>query len=751
MPRFYCLSVISFISFFLFTGQSIPSSSSSLQRFWQEMPESNLPTAAERWIVPQRERTMALEVSEWESLLKNAPLKGASDTPYEITLPLADGSMQSFRIVESPIMEPGLATRYPEIRTFSGQGMEDRSASVRLDVTPAGFHGMIISSKGTTYIDPYAKGLRNLYTIYDKRDFFTHKTRNETLPQDLTLEAIPSVSTGGAAMAPNGDNLRIYRTAIACTGEYAQFHGGTKASVLAAIVTTLNRVNQIYEREFAVNMVLIANNDSVIFLNSATDPYDNNDAGNMLGQNQSTMTSLIGGLNYDMGHVFSTGAGGIASLASVCRNNNKARGVTGISQPVGDPFDVDYVAHEIGHQFGGNHTFNSDRGSCNGNRESSAAYEPGSATTIMGYAGLCGADNIQFASDDYFHSVSYEEVVNNITSGRASQCGTVTPSGNTPPGVGVISPSVTIPIGTPFELEGIAADIDGDFLTYCWEQYDLGPSGQPGSPSGNAPLFRSFAPSPFPIRIFPQINDIVNNSQTLGELLPSYSRLLNFRLTVRDNHFGSGGVDFVPYGIGVTAVAGPFFVAYPNDPGIVLDANSLSNVFWVKENTDLPPVNCTEVNIFMSVDGGFTYPYTLAENVPNTGSAVVEVPDTLSSRCRIKIKGANNVFFDISNNNFTIVELNVSTDPLADATTVNVLGNPVDDFLNMEIVLPVSQSMHIEVLDLQGRAVVAGTFLKAHAHEKADVSVDVSALAPGIYFYRLKGDKITKSGKVVVR
>ena len=300
---------------------------------------------------------------------------------------------------------------------------------------------------------------------------------------------------------PIGDVLRTYRLAVAATGEYTQFHGGTVEDALAAIATTMNRVNGVYERELSSRMILVDSNHLIIFTDPNTDPYG---GGNSLGTNQTVVDNNIGNANYDIGHLMTQGGGGVASLRSVCDNGDKARGLTGLAQPVGDPFDIDFVAHEIGHQFGGNHTFNSTTGSCNGNRVSNAAYEPGGATTIMGYAGICGANNIQLNSDDYFHNRSLEEIVNHIVLGQGNSCATMIPTENTAPVVDAGPDGYVIPVSTPFELIGSATDLEDTTLTYAWEQFDLGPSGDYDDPQGNAPLFRSFQPDTLPVRVFPR-------------------------------------------------------------------------------------------------------------------------------------------------------------------------------------------------------------------------------------------------------
>ncbi len=324
-----------------------------------------------------------------------------------------------------------------------------------------------------------------------------------------------------ANIVSNGGTLRTYRAAIAATGEYTTFHGGTVAGGLAGIVTTLNRVNGVYERDLSVRMILIANNNLIVYTNGATDPYTNGNGSTMLGQNQSNLDSVIGTANYDIGHVVSTGGGGVATLNSPCNATTKARGVTGSGSPIGDPFDIDYVAHEMGHQFGGNHTFNGGTGSCaGGNRSAANAFEPGSGSTIQAYAGICGSEDLQNNSDDYFHVRSLEEMVA-FTNGTS--CDLEPPNGNTAPAA-TPAAACTIPANTPFSLTGSATDVNGDGLTYTWEEYDLGAAGPPNTDNGARPIFRSYLPGTSPTRYFPSLPFILNNANVPPTSFHRYER-----------------------------------------------------------------------------------------------------------------------------------------------------------------------------------------------------------------------------------
>lgn len=616
-------------------------------------------------------RAFQVDVASLESWLGEVPTGKAFEatrSSWILELPMPDGEMERFSVLNSPVMAPALAARYPQIQVFAGQGVDSPEATVRFDMTPQGFHAMILKEGETVYIDPYHPGVRDEVIAYTRKAFYrtTSKQAEGCMALDAPQSASPQMglkpgsgkevkvmgrSAIAANRADNGSQLRTYRLALACTGEYAQFHGGTVSSVLAAMNTSMARVNGIFERDVCLTMELVANNDQLVFLNSGSDPYTNSNGSAMLSQNINTCNSVIGSANYDIGHVFSTGGGGVAYLQSPC-GGSKAGGVTGQGAPVGDPFDVDYVAHEMGHQYGGNHTQNN---SCN--RASSAAYEPGSASTIMGYAGIC-APNLQSNSDDHFHNHSINEMISFTVNGNGNTCSVKTPTGNGLPTVSAGSDGLVVPISTPLELTATGSDPDGDAVTYNWEEYDLGPSTATGdnnltNPSGNQPIFRSFSSTSSPTRTLPRIQDLVNNTTTIGEHLPTYSRQLNFKCSIRDNRAGGGGFSDDLKTMSVTANAGPFLVQAPNGGGTVV-GNSMLAVTWDVAGTDGNGVNCSSVDIYLSTDGGYTFPTMLVAGTPNDGSASVLVPNLTTSQARIKVKASNNVFFDISNANFSI-------------------------------------------------------------------------------------------------
>jgi len=618
--------------------------------FWRDVEERSVPQWGVRHLFPAQARVLQLDAALLENLLALAPPEGArlEGVAARVRLPLPDGGILDFAFVESPVMEPELARAFPEIRSFRGQGLQDALASVRFDWSPLGFHAMMRTMEGTVFIDPFQQGDREYVLCYWK-DHARPIAGNEWLCGTYGEQG-GLKGRGGVTL---GDELRTYRAAIATTGEYTQFHGGTVALGLAAVNTALNRVNEVYEVDVAIRMVLVANNASIIYTNPSTDPYTNNNPSALLSQNQSNLDAGIGSANYDIGHVFSTGGGGLASLGVVCLNGLKARGETGLGSPIGDPFYIDYVAHEMGHQWGANHTFNGTTSNCGGgNRNPGTAFEPGSGSTIMAYAGICGAENLQPNSDPYFHAGSFDEIVEYSRNDAGDTCDVPSATGNQAPTVSA-PPARTLPISTPFELTASASDPDGHPLSYCWEQMDLGTATPPQGDNGNRPLFRSFNPGSSPTRTFPKWSDILNNISTFGEWLPTTTRTLTFRVTVRDNRSGGGGVASDTTTLSTTSTAGPFLVTAPNS-AVTWNCNQQQTVSWNVASTQAPPVSASTVDILLSVDGGTTFPFVLATGTANDGSAEVSLPNEPTTTARIKVKASDNYFFDLSNTPFTI-------------------------------------------------------------------------------------------------
>lgn len=592
-----------------------------------------------------------IRLGDWKTELEKAPFENSSvkERGLEMEIPVSAGKTETFRIYQYSMMEPGLQREFPAIKTFHGNSLSS-GRTIRIDLNDHELHVMVLGGEADYFLDPWNKDHPEILQAY---------SRNELSIQDRVhfqeLEPIEVLEKGVNPSVPgimvSGSQLRTYRIAVAATGEYTQFHGGTVSLALAAMVTTMNRVNGVFEREVAVRLVMVNSTSQLIYSNPATDPYSNGDPSTMINENQTNLTNTIGNGAYDIGHVFGTNSGGLAMVSSVCNSSLKAGGVTGSSNPVGDAFDIDYVAHEIGHQFGARHTFNSVSGSCAGNRTSTSAYEPGSGTTIMAYAGICGTDNIQLNSNAYFHYHSHDQIMSFVM-GQAT-CASISNTGNSTPVITAPSGGFTIPKSTPFKLSAVASDPNGDALTYCWEQSDLGPAGGANGPTGNAPIFRSFTPVSSPERVFPAWSDILNNTQTKGEIMASYGRNLSFRITARDNRSGGGGVNAAAISFSISDSIGPFVLTAPNAGGTWI-AGSIGTVSWSVAKTNRAPVNCQAVNIWLSVDGGQNFSIPLVLNTPNDGTQNFVVPNIPTTTGRVLIEAVNNIFFDVSNVNLSI-------------------------------------------------------------------------------------------------
>ncbi len=583
--------------------------------------------------------------------VEREPLGGTASVGTVYTLPDPEGGAQTFLLYETQLMEPDLAAQLPTVRTYVGTGLDDPTAALRLTVAETGLTAQVLSEHGAWYVDPAARGDSDHYVVHRKGSVKAHRLGG-CVGEDLSLQPEMFAQAGGAGVAgpagSNGATLRTYRAAIAATGEYTAFHGGTVAQAQAAIVATMNRVVGVFERDLAIRMTLV-NNAAIVYTDAASDPYtDTTNLTQMLGQNQTAIDGAIGNSGYNIGHVFSVVPGGVATVSQVCRTGQKARGVSGFSPPTGDDFDVRLACHEMGHQFGARHTFNGTGGSCLTNRNAATSFEPGSGSTIMGYAGICGVDDLQLGPDDNFHSMSIEAILTYI---GTVACQTSAATGN---GVPTVAPggAHVVPRLTPFTLTASASDPDGDALTYSWEQRDAG--GADGEPlsaadSGVGPLFRARAPVADPSRTFPRMSDILLNANvSASEELPGVARTLNFRVMVRDNKAGGGATNTTDATVQVAGTAGPFSVVYPNG-GEVLSATQ--TVSWLVNGTSVAPINAQFVNILLSLDGGATYPHTLATAVPNTGSATVLIPEVSSDSGRVRVEAAGNIFFDVSDGN----------------------------------------------------------------------------------------------------
>jgi hypothetical protein len=601
--------------------------------------------------------------------LRNAlslvPREASGDFSQQIDLPMPDGSLANFVIVESPVMKPALAARYPEIKTFKVYGIDDPMASGRVDITPQGFHAMLFTAKGRLFIEPANTSTQaSQYLSRYRSGQPAQEFSCETHKLDFEDEADLIVSARSAARTPG--SLLEYDLAVAATSEYVVALGGSVAEAQAGIVTAINRINLIYERDLGIRLMLVGSNDQLIESGGNVN-FSNNNTFALLEENQDWIDSKIGSAAYDVGHVFSTGGGGAAFLGSACDDPIKAKGTSGQSfQLEQDSFYIDYVAHEIGHQFNAEHSFNGTTSSCDSGRNSASAFEPGSGSTIMAYAGICLQENLQIHSDATFHAGSIAEI--DSFTRNAGNCYAIptAPTNNNDPTIAPIANRV-IPANTPFILDGIAADIDPmPALTYQWDQMDAGcPTdfASFGTDNGSNALFRSYLPRDETWRNFPALGTQVRGRFDKAEVLPCNNRDLDFRLTARD---GRSGQDIEDVRISVDNSTGPFKITSLNPPPPTpIIAGMPFAVNWDVANTHLPPVNCTNVDFdLISFSVGYTsysiYSLDAASNL-NDGSEFVTLDpitanprSTPHSRSRVRVKCSDNIFYDLSDTDLTI-------------------------------------------------------------------------------------------------
>lgn len=617
-----------------------------------------------------------------------------------ISLPNAEGAIEKFEFFESSNFEPALQSQFPEIRSYIGIGLDDTHAQVRVSLDPRGMQYMIFRShKKSEFMEPYtADGLT--YAVYKSNRSKGKVPFICSTPEEITMTNEMEKLT--QTVQASDQTLRIFRLALSCNGEYAQFFGGTVAGALAAMNATMTRVNGVFEKDFAIRMNIIANNSSVIYTNPATDPYT---SGGWSSQLQNTLTNIIGESNYDIGHVVCGGGnGGFAGcIGCVCVNGVKGSGYTASSSPTGDTFDIDYVAHEMGHQFGANHTFS------HALEGSGVNVEPGSGSTIMGYAGITDY-NVQNNSDDYFHFASIQQVMNNVASKSCQVNQVIT---NQPPVVDAGGP-VTIPQGTAFILSGTASDPNGNPLTFTWEQMNSALNSTASGANSiafptktNGPLFRSLPPSDSAIRYMPALNSVLNNQlTTTWESVSNVSRTLNFALTARDNVASGPQTQTSVKSVNVTTSAGPFQVTSQNTSGISWNQNTEQTITWAVNNTNTLP-GSTNIDILLSTDNGLTFNTVLASNTLNDGSETITVPNVAAPFCRIMIRPTGNIYYAVNSTPFSI--------GFTVSTTCNTYTN------NNPLSIPDGVGAN-----LQG-ATVASTITVPMTGNISDINVTVSA------------------------
>ncbi|HET8885745.1 MAG TPA: zinc-dependent metalloprotease family protein [Salinimicrobium sp.] len=619
--------------------------SSFSQEVWRKTSVQNEGLKANKRQLPPETVFFTLNEETLKNNLLNAPERGtgAIQSNTIVSLPNAEGKMMDFYVVEASNFSPILQAKFPEIRAYRGIAVDNPLLSLNFSLSPLGLKAMIMNPGGKSiFIEPVTEN-NDTYAAYtklprEKNSSFECLTEETDAFLDRDFSDFSSSSL-------NADDqvLRTFRLVVSVTGEYTNYFGGTVAGAMAAINATMTRVNAIYERDFAINMELIDNNDDVIYLDGNADPYSPSSSMNNWNMElQNNLTATIGNANYDIGHLFgATGGGGNAGCIGCVCENGKGSGYTSPADgiPEGDNFDIDYVAHEMGHQFGANHTFSRNEGS-------GANLEPGSGTTIMGYAGITGPTDVQAHSDDIFHYYSIFQVTENV---EDKTCPEETPITNNPP-TAYAGSNYTIPSGTAFKLTAIGSDPDGDPITYSWEQADLSTSSVFSFPDPNAttgPLFRVGQATTNPTRYFPALSEVLEgNLFSTWETVSNVSRNLNFVVQVRDNNPTVGQTASDNALISVDDTNGPFKITGFTENQSILP-NTEHTLTWDVAGTNAAPFSSATVNILYSSDGGETFT-TLASATANDGSESVMIPDETSMGAYFMVESVGNIFYAVS-------------------------------------------------------------------------------------------------------
>ncbi len=635
---------------FYFTIVSLFIYSALSAQSWQEVVVDDIPFTGKKVFQVEQARLYQIDDETFKETLWSAPheddVKSGNTQGILVSFMLADGTTDLFYVCSYDMMEPELALKYPDIKTFIGISRQHADRKIRIDYTDQGVRAVITDKNGKTYIDHYQRGDKNHRIVYKRSDY---KAKEKFSCEFQTTKDKNIKESNSSLKQLLGEcELKTYRYAQTATGEYSNYHGASSSAqsslVLSAITTTMNRVNEVYEQDLTVRFVLIANTDDIFYYNPSTDPFTGNNAGSMINQNQTNTDNVIGAANYDIGHIFSTGGSGLAGLGVVCSGGSKARGVTGIATPEGDPFDIDYVAHEIGHQCGGNHTQNN---SCN---RSGTSVEVGSGFTIMGYAGIC-EPNVLDNSIAMFNVANIIEMTNYLSS---RTCHATVATGNSAP-VALPVDDKIIPHSTPFVLDIEVSDSDGDALFHTWEQQDAEVATMPPvSTNTGGPTFRAYLPETNSARYFPRLSDLTQGTSFQWEVLPSVSRELNFAYTARDISFATGCIDTATVSLTVDGSAGPFDVTSQTTS---VTFNEYENVVveWDVASTNVGSINAKIVDILYSRDGGFTYPDTLVKQTRNDGVREVVIPQGLENDARFMVKASDNYFFDINAADLSVV------------------------------------------------------------------------------------------------
>lgn len=740
------------------------------QNFWNTISSKNSKQVSSEVKSRLHTPTKSLKLDlEYDRLVNY--LGDAKSSSVLLKFPNDKGSFTTYKIIETSNFSPELQAKYPNIKSYTGYDVNNQNQRINFSISPEfGLYGSINNGSKNILIDAYTKD-KSRYIIYDKSNLTTDESKfkcdideNES---GLGLENLNLKESKAISSKANDGNLKKFRLAITTTKEYSNYiieqagiESGTteekKAAILAAVNVSMTRINGVLKNDVGVFLELISNTDSLFLLTG--DTFDTSDSGEMLEENIILTNNTIGASNYDIGHLFfqvddNNNSNGLAYTPAVCSDNHKAGGVTGTVAPVGDAFDIDYTAHEMGHQFGANHTHNN-----NCNRSTEADVEPGSGSTIMAYTGIC-PPNLQQHSDAYYHTKSIEEIHSTLNS---ISCGQSISTTNSAPVINTnLSSTYTIPNSTAFALEVSATDSNNDALTYTWEQMDAEVSNvtPPISSNTQGPNFRSFSPTTEGIRYFPKLEKIVNNQliydtndyyssvadydKNNWEVIPSNTRTMNFSVTVRDNNNNVGLTARKNVKISFANV-GPFQVT-SQTTNEKWNKKSIKKITWDIAGTTANGINTKNVKILLSTNGGESFDTVLAESVPNNGSYSFIVPDTIDNteEARIMIKAIDNVFLAVNSSNFTITSS--SSDQNETGYYINIYPNPSNGIINISYSEDFTQG-DISVVDIHGQVV----YSKKLSTDKLQ-TINLSNLINGVYIVTVIFDGEITTEKIIIK
>ncbi|MFT4060786.1 MAG: zinc-dependent metalloprotease family protein [Edaphocola sp.] len=691
--------------------------SQAANNYWRTFEGTAAPSRMPSKISASEYRLFTLDQAAMRSFLFG--LGENYENGKAILLPSPDGSWRSFHVWKTPMMEEALAKQYPGIQTFTAEADDNHNVTAKIDYTGLGFNAMVYDGDGTYFIDPYNYEAEGYYGVYYKKDY-QPTIAHGACELDNTMTALTNGAAdevvrqpgGKTAQKSNGTQRHEYRLALSCTGEYALnliSSNPTVSQILSIMTTTVNRVNGYYEREFSVSFQLVGNNNKIIFIDPATDPYTcNTTLACLIGEGQTVITDSIGSANFDIGHVLCTAGGGLAQVGATCVSG-KASGTS----TSGGASDVSTMLHELGHQFGANHTFSANTGSCLDNGNELTAYEPGAGISTMSYSGLCSPNNVGSRTDDYFHANTLIEVSDYLT-GSGATCGT-TSTGTSIVTLPDIADSFRIPKNTPFELTAPIIDppVSGDTVYYNWEQWDLGNfAGTEAnySSASEGPAYRSYYPTTSRIRPYPDYESVIGSVYSLaGVRLAGVKRTIRFKLTARSIHQGWGVFNTIDTVVRIRVDANSQdFRVTSQSSAVTWTPGTQQTVTWNVGNTTADSVNAGYVNIYLSFDGGENFDYLWVSNAPNTGSYTATVPNVYTTEGYVKVKGAGNVFFDINKAKITIPGDATGIGSVELDQNLSVFPNPASDKLIIEATNINGKNLNGVMYNIVGQKVWSG-------------------------------------------